>query len=61
MRGWWQKWKKRLAEELKWDSKQIREFFEAHGLSVQGWDKIRTDWLAFRKTQAKPPDAESAN
>ena len=39
-----------LEDILKWNSKQIREFFEAHGLSVQGWDKIRTDWLAFRKT-----------
>jgi len=43
-----------LEDILKWDAEQIREFFEAYGLSVQGWDKIRTDWLTFHKTPAKP-------
>jgi len=43
-----------LEDILKWDAGQIREFFEAYGLSVQGWDKIRTDWLTFHKTPAKP-------
>jgi phosphoserine phosphatase len=43
-----------LEDILKWDAEQIREFFEANGLSVQGWDKIRTDWLTFHKTPAKP-------
>jgi HAD superfamily phosphoserine phosphatase-like hydrolase len=42
-----------LEDILKWDAEQIREFFEAYGLSVQGWDKIRTDWLTFHKTAAK--------
>jgi 2-hydroxy-3-keto-5-methylthiopentenyl-1-phosphate phosphatase len=42
-----------LEDILKWNVEQIREFFEGYGLSVQGWDKIRTDWLTFHKTPAK--------
>jgi 2-hydroxy-3-keto-5-methylthiopentenyl-1-phosphate phosphatase len=33
---------------LKWNARQIRELFEAHGVVVQGWDKTRTDRLVFR-------------
>ncbi len=36
-----------LEDVLKWDSLQIRELFSAHGLSLQDWDKIHTDWIAF--------------
>jgi phosphoserine phosphatase len=43
-----------LEEILKWNAEQIREFFEGYGLSVQGWDKIRTDWLTFHKAPVKP-------
>ena len=46
-----------LEDILKWDAEQIREFFEAHGLSVQGWDKIRTDWLTFHKDHPKPQES----
>jgi HAD superfamily phosphoserine phosphatase-like hydrolase len=49
-----------LEDILKWDTGQIREFFEAYGLSVQGWDKIRTDWLTFHKTPAKPRETAPA-
>ena len=44
-----------LEDILKWNAAQIREFFEGYGLSVQGWDKIRTDWLTFHKAPVKPP------
>ncbi|HKV28418.1 MAG TPA: haloacid dehalogenase-like hydrolase [Candidatus Acidoferrales bacterium] len=27
---------------------QVRQFFESHGLLVQGWEKVRTDWVTFR-------------
>lgn len=27
---------------------QIRELFEAHGLVIQEWDRVRTDWLTIR-------------
>jgi phosphoserine phosphatase len=36
-----------LEEILKWDSVQIRELFASYGLTVQEWDKIRTDWLTL--------------
>ena len=49
-----------LEDILKWDADQIREFFEGHGLSVQGWDKIRTDWLTFHKGPAKPREAAAS-
>jgi phosphoserine phosphatase len=26
---------------------QIRQFFEAHGLLIQDWDRVRTDWLTI--------------
>lgn len=31
-----------------WDRPQIRRFFESYGLMVQGWEKVRTDWVTFR-------------
>ncbi|HVB08405.1 MAG TPA: haloacid dehalogenase-like hydrolase [Candidatus Acidoferrales bacterium] len=31
---------------------QIRQFFESHGLLVQGWEKVRTDWVTFRPASA---------
>lgn len=36
-----------LEDVMKWDSHQIREFFASHGLALQDWDKIRTDWINF--------------
>jgi HAD superfamily phosphoserine phosphatase-like hydrolase len=39
-----------FEDVLKWNSQQIREHFNSYGLSVQDWDKIRTDWLTFRKS-----------
>jgi len=41
-----------LEDALNWDAHQIRAFYEAHGLSVQGWDKVRTDWLSFHHAAA---------
>lgn len=49
-----------LEDILKWNAEQIREFFEGYGLSVQDWDKIRTDWLKFHKTPAKRRDTVRA-
>jgi 2-hydroxy-3-keto-5-methylthiopentenyl-1-phosphate phosphatase len=49
-----------LEDILKWNQEQIREFFEGHGLSVQDWDKIRTDWLTFHKDPSKSREATAA-
>ncbi|HEY5705774.1 MAG TPA: HAD family hydrolase [Terrimicrobiaceae bacterium] len=45
-----------LEDILKWSAGQIREFFEGYGLSVQDWDKVRTDWLTFHKRPLKPQE-----
>jgi HAD superfamily phosphoserine phosphatase-like hydrolase len=47
-----------LEEIVGWPRLRIRELFESHGLLVQEWDKVRTDWLTLRP--AKAEQAESA-
>ena len=37
-----------LEEIVGWDSTQICSEFEAQGLLIQEWDKVRTDWLTIR-------------
>jgi 2-hydroxy-3-keto-5-methylthiopentenyl-1-phosphate phosphatase len=32
---------------------QIRAFFETHGLQIQEWDKVRTDFLTIRESAAQ--------
>lgn len=39
---------------MNWDSHQIRALFALHGLALQDWDKIRTDWLTFHETETAP-------
>jgi phosphoserine phosphatase len=31
-----------------YDPTRIRRFFERHGLVIQEWDRVRTDWLTIR-------------
>jgi len=40
-----------LEDVLGWNAHQIRALYERHGLAVQGWDKVRTDWLTFHHTR----------
>lgn len=37
-----------LEEIAAWAPSQIRALFESHGLVIQEWDRVRTDWLTFR-------------
>jgi HAD superfamily phosphoserine phosphatase-like hydrolase len=37
-----------LEDILKWNSAQIRDFFESYSLAVQEWDKARTDRVALQ-------------
>jgi hypothetical protein len=30
-----------------WSPERIRDLFEAHGVLIQQWDKVRTDWLTI--------------
>lgn len=39
-----------LEDIVGWNAPtQIRAFLEAHGLQIQEWDKVRTDWLTIRE------------
>jgi HAD superfamily phosphoserine phosphatase-like hydrolase len=39
-----------LEDIVGWhDPMQIRALFEAYGLQIQEWDKVRTDWLTIRE------------
>jgi phosphoserine phosphatase len=32
----------------------VRSFFESHGLAIQEWDKVRTDWVTFQQSVGVP-------
>jgi phosphoserine phosphatase len=36
-----------LEEIVGWDTGRIRDFFEAQGLLIQEWDRVRSDWLTI--------------
>ncbi len=44
-----------LEEIVTWGPTQIRALFEGHGLVIQEWDRVRTDWLTFRDGAAGGP------
>jgi predicted HAD superfamily phosphohydrolase len=37
-----------LEDVIGWEPARIRDFFEARGLVLQAWDRVRTDWLTMR-------------
>jgi predicted HAD superfamily phosphohydrolase len=37
-----------LEEIIGWGPLEIRALFERHGLVIQEWDRVRTDWLTIR-------------
>ena len=37
------------------DPGQIRSLFECHGVLIQEWDRVRTDWLMIRECAPTPP------
>ena len=39
-----------LEEVLKLEPAQIRAWFERHGLVIQEWDRVRTDWVTIRES-----------
>jgi 2-hydroxy-3-keto-5-methylthiopentenyl-1-phosphate phosphatase len=36
-----------LEEIVGWGPERIRALFESHGVLIQQWDKVRTDWLTI--------------
>jgi 2-hydroxy-3-keto-5-methylthiopentenyl-1-phosphate phosphatase len=47
-----------LEDIVGWDRLRIRQFFEARGMLIQEWERVRTDWLTLRP--AAPADIEIA-
>jgi 2-hydroxy-3-keto-5-methylthiopentenyl-1-phosphate phosphatase len=37
-----------FEELLGYDRRRIRQLFEQHGVIIQEWDRVRTDWLTLR-------------
>ena len=50
-----------LEEIVGWPRLKIRQLFETHGLLVQEWDKVRTDWLTLRPTETEMTGEIAAN
>ncbi len=48
-----------LEEVAGWERFRIRSFFEANGMLIQEWERVRTDWLTVRA--ANPENSEPAN
>ena len=44
-----------LEEIVGLDATGIHDLFESHGLVLQEWDKVQTDLLTIRETDAAPP------
>ena len=47
-----------LEEVAGWERFRIRSFFEANGMLIQEWERVRTDWLTVRA--ANPGNSEPA-
>src|SRR6201997_3130387 len=48
-----------LEEVAGWERYRIRSFFEANGMLIQEWERVRTDWLTLRAAAESTP-SESA-
>ncbi|HUI40969.1 MAG TPA: haloacid dehalogenase-like hydrolase [Terriglobia bacterium] len=44
-----------LEDIAGWDSARIRAFFEAQGLLIQEWGRVRADWLTIASSQPPAP------
>ncbi len=42
-----------LEEIAGWQRSRIRRFFEANGMLIQEWERVRTDWLTVRPAIAE--------
>jgi 2-hydroxy-3-keto-5-methylthiopentenyl-1-phosphate phosphatase len=49
-----------LEEVAGWERARIRAFFESHGMLIQEWQRVRTDWLTVRAVTADASEAVSA-
>src|SRR6201993_4387938 len=44
-----------LEEIAGWERYRIRSFFEANGMLIQEWERVRTDWLTVRPAAESTP------
>ena len=44
-----------LEEVAGWERYRIRSFFEANGMLIQEWERVRTDWLKVRPAAEPTP------
>jgi len=49
-----------LEEVAGWERYRIRSFFEANGMLIQEWERVRTDWLTLRPAAGEAAEAEGA-
>ncbi len=50
-----------LEDIVGWDPPRIRALLESRGVSIQEWEKIRTDWLTLRpRSRDTAPELEQA-
>jgi len=47
-----------LEEVAGWERYRIRSFFEANGMLIQEWERVRTDWLTL-KAATEPAEARA--
>src|SRR5271170_2126675 len=48
-----------LEEIVGWERARIRAFFEANGMLIQEWERVRTDWLTVRAAAEDDSEALS--
>ncbi|HEY6770302.1 MAG TPA: haloacid dehalogenase-like hydrolase [Candidatus Sulfotelmatobacter sp.] len=46
-----------LEEIAGWERFRIRSFFEANGMLIQEWERVRTDWLTIRPALSEMSEA----
>jgi phosphoserine phosphatase len=49
-----------LEQIAGWNPAAIRALFESYGLTLQEWEKARTDWVTVRERPQSPPGAAVA-
>lgn len=49
-----------LEDVVGWERPRIRAFFESHGMLIQEWERVRTDWLTLRPAGQDQPEAVNA-
>jgi 2-hydroxy-3-keto-5-methylthiopentenyl-1-phosphate phosphatase len=50
-----------LEKIVGWERQRIRVFFESYGFLIQGWDRVRTDWLTIRPATKPLMEAATAD